>query len=162
MLKIADTFDGSITDGTGLRYVIFVQGCAHECKGCHNPETWDFNCGKNASTEDLFNEITEDPIIDGITFSGGDPMYQAKECTELAKLIKEKTDLSIWCYTGFTYEEVLKDKSMSEFLNYIDVLVDGLFINELKSLELDFKGSSNQRVIDIKETRKRNSIVTLY
>lgn len=135
-------------NGDGLRVVLWVAGCTHHCKNCQNPETWDINGGipfdKNAK-EEIFNDLKKD-YISGITFSGGDPLHpkHRKEVLELAKEIKEKFPTkTIWCYTGFLYEEV-KD---IENLKYIDVLVDGEFKEELKDVNLPWVGSSNQRVI---------------
>ncbi len=162
MINIAGTVNDSITDGDGLRYTIFVQGCKHKCFKCQNPETWSFEKINNVETDKLFKEITSNPILDGITFSGGDPMYQAHECMELAKRIKSETDLNIWCYTGFTYEELIKMDDCKQFLEYIDILVDGPYIDNLRSLSLKFRGSSNQRVIDVQESLKKGKIILLY
>lgn len=144
-----------MVDGEGIRYAIFVQGCKHYCPGCHNPETWDMKSGKLKSVDTIVTAIRKKKHIDGITLSGGDPMYQAKACVELAKKLKE-FDYNIWCYTGFTYEEIIdgEDEAMKELLKYIDVLVDGPFIESKKSLEVPFKGSSNQRIIHLVNGKK--------
>lgn len=158
-IKIAGTIPESYTDGEGIRYALFTQGCAHACKDCHNPETWDFNGGAYKNITDIFSELCDNELLDGITFTGGDPMYQAGPCSQLAKLIKENTDLNIWCYTGFTFDECLEHPDMREFLRYIDVLVDGPYEESCRSLHIPFKGSSNQRIIDVKKSFDSNNIV---
>lgn len=158
-IRIAGIIEESITDGPGYRYTIFTQGCKHNCKGCHNPETWNFNGGKTIEVDRLYNNILKDPLLEGITFSGGDPMYQPLECMELASLVKLHGGLTIWCYTGFTYEEVLEDSDKRRFLEYIDVLVDGPFVESEKSLDLTFKGSRNQRIIDVKKSLTSGEVV---
>ncbi|MCL2567006.1 MAG: anaerobic ribonucleoside-triphosphate reductase activating protein [Alphaproteobacteria bacterium] len=149
-LKIAGREPNSIVDGEGLRYVIFFQGCPHHCVGCHNMETWNINGGVDSSVENEINLIAKYVgHIDGITISGGDPFFQYSVLLELVKSIKEIYSLNIWVYTGYTIEEIHK-LGMIEVLDYINVLVDGKFILELKSPKLPFIGSSNQRVIRIK------------
>lgn len=143
MLKINTIIKESIVDGEGLRYVIFVQGCPHHCKGCHNPQTWSTRSGLFVDINTIIDDIKSNPLLDGVTFSGGEPMLQSEVLTELAKEIK-KLGLNIWCYTGFKYEDIKESKK--EFLKYIDVLVDGKFIEELKCLG-EYYGSSNQRII---------------
>ena len=145
MLKINSIIKESIVDGEGLRYVIFVQGCPHHCKGCHNPQTWRTDKGHAVTIESLLDDIKKNPLLDGVTFSGGEPMLQSEALTELAKEIK-KLGLNIWCYTGFKYEDIKESKK--DFLKYIDVLVDGKFIEELKCLG-EYYGSSNQRNIKL-------------
>lgn len=143
MLNINTVIKESIVDGEGLRYVIFVQGCPHHCKGCHNPQTWRTDKGHTVTIESLLDDIKSNPLLDGVTFSGGEPMLQSEELTKLAKEIK-KLGLNIWCYTGFTYEQIKESKK--DFLQYIDVLVDGKFIEEQKCLG-EYYGSRNQRII---------------
>ena len=160
-IRVAGIIPESYTDGTGIRYTIFVQGCKHGCYNCQNKETWDFNSGTEIDIDKLMEQIEDNPLLDGITFSGGDPMYQPEQCKELAKLIKKKTNLNIWCYTGFDFEELLDNDKQRDFLNYIDVLVDGAYKEELRSLELRFRGSSNQRIIDVNESLNSGEIVLL-
>ena len=121
----------SIVDGEGIRAVLWTQGCHHHCKGCHNQETWDFNGGYLVDVEEIKKEISELQGQDGITLSGGDPMFQVDACLEIAKYCKE-LNLNVWCYTGYTFDQLLslKNPKILEFLNYIDVLVDGKFILE--------------------------------
>ena len=135
-----------MADGPGLRTAIYCAGCLHHCKGCHNPQSWEMAGGEERSVESLLEEIKSDSISD-VTFSGGDPFYQAEAFTELARRIKEETSKTIWCWTGFTLEEIQADPVMSRMLEYLDVLVDGPFILEQRDTDLLFRGSPNQRII---------------
>lgn len=154
----------SIVDGEGLRAVIWAQGCSHNCKGCHNPETHDFNGGFLVPLEDVKKQIAGIRCHDGVTFSGGDPMFQIDAFCELAKYIKS-LGLNIWCYTGFKFETLLKmaskNPTLMELLENIDVLVDGKFDLSQKSLNLYYKGSRNQRIIDVKSSLLGNAIVEI-
>lgn len=150
----------SVVDGPGIRTVIWTQGCPHHCKFCHNPETHSFTGGVLVNVDDVINEIKETEIQDGITFSGGDPMMQPIPCMEIAKKCKEM-GLNIWCYTGFLFEELLDKKDCLEFLKYVDVLVDGKFDNNLKSYSAKFRGSKNQRIINVKSSLKKKKAVCL-
>lgn len=153
MLNISGIEPESFVDGEGIRYAIFVQGCKHACTGCHNPETWSFKENKLKSTEELLGEILADPLLDGITLSGGDPFYQAEGCIELIEQLRNKRpDMDIWAYTGFTWESIIKDANMRKMASLCDVVVDGPFIEKEKSLELLFRGSRNQRIIRAKDT----------
>lgn len=156
----ADIQTESIVDGPGLRAVIWTQGCKHRCPGCHNPQTWNCNGGVLVPVNCVKRAIDELKYHDGITFSGGDPMYQASACLSIAKYAKKK-GYNIWCYTGFTYEELIamEDKNINEFLSFIDILVDGRFIMAERNLSLLFRGSNNQKLIDMNETRKQNKII---
>lgn len=151
----ADLQSDSIVDGEGIRTVIWTQGCPHNCFGCHNACTHDFNGGDLVSVEDVKYALSKLKVQDGITFSGGDPMCQPEACAELASFAK-KLGMNIWCYTGYTYEQLItlskSKKSIMDFLENIDVLVDGKFIMEEKSLDATFRGSKNQRIIDVKES----------
>ncbi len=149
----------SIVDGKGLRAVIWFQGCSHNCLGCHNPSTHKFNTGKKLKTNEVFKLIDELSFQDGITISGGDPFFQPLAFLEILKYSKEK-EFNIWVYTGFTFEELLNmDDIHKEILTFIDVLVDGKFVLEEKDLTLKYKGSKNQRVIDVKKSLKSKDIV---
>ena len=145
-IRILDILEETMADGPGLRTSIYCAGCAHHCPGCHNPQSWDFAGGHEASVEELL-EIVKSDEFSNVTFSGGDPLYQVEAFTELARRIKEETGKTIWCYTGFRYEEILADSRLSQILPYLDVLVDGPFIQKLRDTELLFRGSSNQRII---------------
>lgn len=148
-LRIADTVEDSITDGEGLRYTIFVQGCPHHCDGCHNPTTHDFNDGKIVDTDELFCAFKNNVLLSGVTFSGGEPMCQAKPLLDLARRIRKETDLNITIFTGFTLEELKakNDPIINELLSLTYMLIDGKFELDKRDLTLTFRGSSNQRII---------------
>lgn len=149
VVRIQDILFETMADGEGLRTSIYFQGCRHYCKRCHNPQTWDMNGGYEVTIDYLLDLVKDDDFAD-VTFSGGDPLYQCDAVTELARRIKAETNKTIWCYTGFTYEEILDNAWLSQILPYIDVLVDGKFVEELKTTELPFRGSLNQRIIKLK------------
>ena len=148
MIRVLKIIEDTTVDGPGFRTSIYCAGCAHECKGCHNPQSWDFNGGEEMTTEEIMKIIEADPYAD-VTFSGGDPMYQAEGFIELARAIRERTNKTIWCYTGFTYEALLKMPKQKELLELIDVLVDGPYVESLRDPDLLFRGSSNQRIISL-------------
>ncbi len=148
MIRVLDIIEDTTVDGPGFRTSIYCAGCAHACKGCHNPQSWDFNGGREMTTDEIMKIIEADPYAD-VTFSGGDPMYQAEGFIELARAIRQRTDKTIWCYTGFTYEALLKMPKQRELLELIDVLVDGPFVESLRDPDLLFRGSSNQRIISL-------------
>lgn len=162
-IRIAGKVNDSIVDGEGLRFTIFTQGCPHHCFNCHNPKTWDFNSGKVIDTSSLIKEIKENPLLDGVTFSGGEPFMQPIPLTELAKEIHEMK-LNVWSFTGFTFEELINknDKNINEMLKNIDVLIDGEYIDSLRDIGLKFRGSSNQRIIDLKKTLLEKNKVNIY
>ena len=160
IILAADVQADSCVDGQGLRAVVWTQGCPHHCPGCHNPQTWNQQDGALVPVNFVKRRIDELKYHDGLTFSGGDPMIQAAACYDIAKYaIKRK--LNIWCYTGYYYEELIamKNKDINNFLSVIDVLVDGRFVMAERSLDLLFRGSSNQRLIDMKETRKQGKVI---
>lgn len=136
-----------MVDGPGFRTSIYCAGCRHACPGCHNPQSWDFSGGRDMSTEELMRIIEKDPFAN-VTFSGGDPMYQAEGFAELAREIHKRTNKDIWCYTGFTFESLIHHHQR-ELLEQIEVLVDGPYIEKLHDPDLHFRGSSNQRLIDV-------------
>lgn len=147
-VRILDIIFETMVDGVGLRTSVYFAGCKHYCKGCHNPQSWDMNGGYEVTIDYLLDLIKDDEFAD-VTFSGGDPLYQCDAVTELARRIKEETDKTIWCYTGFTYEEILENEWLKQILPYIDVLVDGPFVENLKTDEISFVGSSNQRKLNL-------------
>ena len=152
----------SIVDGEGIRMVLWTQGCSHNCPGCHNPNTHSFDGGFLKQVDEIKKEISQVKNHDGITLSGGDPFFQIDSCLEIAKFCKEQ-GLNVWCYTGFTFEELMTlnrfNKKVKEFLSYIDVLIDGKFIESEKSLTLKFRGSRNQRVLNVKDSLKKEKPV---
>ena len=154
----ADLQCDSIVDCEGIRTVIWTQGCPHNCKGCHNPSTHDFSSGYLVDVEDVIEELKQLKNQDGITLSGGDPVCQSEACTEICKAAHE-LGLNVWCYTGFTFEQMLLNPKHRELLNHIDVLVDGKFILEQKSLDIYFRGSRNQRIIDVPLSLERQQVV---
>ena len=151
----------SIVDGEGIRSVVWTQGCIHNCYGCHNPETHDFNKGILREVSEVIDEIKELEFQDGITLSGGDPLCQIDACLEIAKFC-QLNGLNVWCYTGYKTEDLLlranKETNLKELLENIDVLVDSPFILELKSYNVPFRGSSNQRIVDSKRSIKENKV----
>lgn len=161
-LRIAGTVLESIVDGPGMRYTIFVQGCPHNCPGCHNPQTHDFDAGKVVSIEELFAECTEDPLISGVTFSGGEPFSQPEPLYYLGKLFKER-GYDLWCYSGWTWKELWhkaeNEKYVRKLLEILDVLVDGRFILERKTLSLPFRGSENQQLIDVQASISEGFVI---
>lgn len=144
-------------DGPGWRTSIYCAGCNHRCEGCHNQLTWDFGAGYSMTIDDLIEELRQ--TEGNITFTGGDPMYQADAFTELARRIREDLKRTIWCYTGFTYEQVLEDSKMQKLLPYLEVLVDGPFVQSQRNLNLLFRGSSNQRLIDVQKSLLEQRVV---
>ena len=158
----ADLQLDSIVDGPGLRAVLWTQGCSHHCKGCQNPHTWDFEGGGLVPIDMVKDALDELEYHTGLTLSGGDPMFQPEACLEIAKYARSK-GLNIWVYTGFTFEELLKMSKQKpvylEFLENIDVLVDGRFILEERDLSMLFRGSRNQRLIDVQKTLESGNIV---
>lgn len=161
-IRIAGVIKESTVDGPGFRYVIFTQGCPHHCEGCHNPETHDMNGGKLESIKTLAEDITKNPLLKGITLSGGEPFMQAKKLAKLLSLIDLKR-YSVMTYTGFKYEYLINnandDNGYLELLKLTDVLIDGKFMKDLKSSSAKFRGSTNQRAINVKSSLKENSII---
>ena len=159
-LRIAGTVNDSIVDGPGIRYTIFTQGCPHHCPGCHNPQTHDFAGGQDADVEKILDEIFKNPILSGVTFSGGEPFCQAEALVPIAEAIKEKGK-HLMIYTGYLLEHLQKMESVGvqRLLELADVIVDGPFILAEKNLTLSYRGSENQRVIDMVKTRKSGEVV---
>ncbi|MBE7029425.1 MAG: anaerobic ribonucleoside-triphosphate reductase activating protein [Ruminococcaceae bacterium] len=151
------TYSSSV-DGTGFRDVLFVAGCPHRCEGCHNPKTWDFNAGKKVNCDEIFLNLNKSSITN-VTFSGGEPFCQAEALLYLARRIKKETKKTIWIYSGYLFEEIILDKIKLNLLKECDVLVDGKFEKDKKGLNLKFKGSENQRIIDIKKSLKENKVI---
>lgn len=161
-LTIAGVVKESIVDGPGIRYTVFTQGCPHHCPGCHNPQTWAFEGGQPTTAQALFEDFQKDPILKGITFSGGEPFCQPEPLTELAKLV-HGAGKDVTIFTGYTYEQLLEkqDPAVDALLAQCDLLIDGPFVMAQRNLELWFRGSENQRLIDMKKTRQAGCVVLL-
>ena len=155
-LRVAGIIKNSVVNGIGIRDVLFLQGCRHRCEGCHNPETWDTNGGTVMLLEDLLCELSDSP--NDITISGGEPLLQYEDLIVLLSGINNLSGKRFWLYTGFRYEEIPND-ILKELSKYVDVLVDGRFQEDKKDLTLQFRGSSNQRLIDLPMSIKENKIV---
>lgn len=154
-IRIAGTVNDSIVDGPGIRFTIFTQGCNHHCKNCHNPQTRDLNDGFVVSIEDILKDIKKNPLLQGITISGGEPFLQSEECLELVKETKEfNSELDVIIYSGYTYDELIefasKNKNMRDLLEICDYLVDGKYEEDKRDLSLKFRGSKNQKIINLK------------
>ena len=147
-MRIHDTIQDSIVDGPGLRFVVFTQGCPHHCPRCHNPETHDPNSGREVSVDDLIADMQKNPLLDGLTLSGGEPFSQAEDCAKLARAAHDM-GLSVWCYTGWTLEQLQTMPEAAVLLREIDVLVDGVYIDAQHSFDLKWRGSANQRIIEL-------------
>lgn len=161
-LRIAGIVNDSIVDGVGMRFTIFVQGCPHHCSGCHNPQTHDFSGGKDTTTEELLSKIKANPLLDGVTFSGGEPFCHASVLAALGKEI-HAMGLNIVTYTGYTFEELIAGSSnhpeWTELLRETDILIDGRFEESLKSYDIRFRGSTNQRYLDAKASLEQCTAV---
>lgn len=159
-MRIANTVQDSIVDGPGLRFTVFTQGCPHHCPGCHNPSTHNPAGGREISVAALAEQMASNPATAGLTLSGGEPFSQAAECVALAKLAHAQ-GRNVWTYTGYRYEELAasEDQTWQALLAETDVLVDGPFVEALKSYEAHFRGSANQRLIDIKRSRTEGEAV---
>ena len=157
MIRVLDILEDTMVDGPGFRTSIYCAGCRHQCPGCHNPQSWAFDGGREMTTEQIMKIIEADPYAN-VTFSGGDPMYQASGFAELAREIHKRTNKDIWCYTGFTFESLINPEQR-ELLELLDVLVDGPFIEKLRDTDLLFRGSSNQRLIDVQASLYKGKVV---
>lgn len=161
-IRLFGTANDSIVDGPGIRFAIFTQGCYHNCEGCHNPESHDVNGGYIEDCDKLIKQIAENSLLDGVTFSGGEPFLQAKPLTYIAKKVKT-LGLNTMAYTGYLFEDLLsganEENGWREFLENIDILVDGKFILAERSIDLNFKGSKNQRILDVKASLDANEAI---
>lgn len=159
-IRISGVAEESVVDGPGLRYAVFAQGCPHHCPGCHNPQTHDPLGGREESVAALAAAMGKNPLLSGLTLTGGEPLLQPEACAYLAQAARSM-GLSVWIYTGFVWEDLLKDQNEAvlRLLRRADVLVDGRFEQKLRSLELAFRGSSNQRLIDVQKSLRSGSVV---
>jgi anaerobic ribonucleoside-triphosphate reductase activating protein len=161
-IRVAGIVKESIVDGPGIRYVVFAQGCRHHCPGCHNPQTHSFEGGSIMDTDDMLEQIKGNPLLDGITLSGGEPFEQAPGFAELARKAGE-LGLNVMIYTGYSYEEIMAGSGVhpdwGRLLGLADILVDGPFVEEEKDYTLRFRGSKNQRIIDLKKTRLSGEVI---
>lgn len=158
MISVLDILEDTTVDGPGFRTTIYCAGCPNHCPGCHNPESWNQGNGQAMETEEILERVLADEFAN-VTFSGGDPMYQAKGFTELAQAIKAKSDKNIWCYTGYLFENLVKMPDQKALLEQIDVLVDGPFIESQKDEDLLFRGSANQRLIDVQASLQAGEVL---
>lgn len=163
-LRIAGITDDSIVDGPGIRLTVFVQGCPHNCEGCHNPQTHDFSAGVDMTVDEIMGRINANPLLDGVTFSGGEPFCQAAALSELGRMVQKK-GLNVITYSGYTYEYLRKnsdnENNYGKLLDVSDYLVDGPFIAGQKDMLLKFRGSRNQRIIDVKKSEENGLAVTV-
>lgn len=159
-LRLFGIAEESVVDGPGFRYAVFVQGCPHNCPGCHNPESHDFDGGTLRDIDSIFQEICQDPLLRGVTFSGGEPFCQPGPLAELAKMVHSRS-LDVMVYTGWTLEQLqaMENPEVHALLEQADYLVDGPFILAQRDIDLNFRGSSNQRVLDMKRTREEHTPV---
>ncbi|MGL4790930.1 MAG: anaerobic ribonucleoside-triphosphate reductase activating protein [Anaerotignaceae bacterium] len=157
-IRISSVVNDSIVDGVGFRLAVFTQGCTHNCEGCHNQHTHDLKGGKLVDVESIVELMRENPLLDGITITGGEPFLQSEQCGYLAKMA-HSLNLNVWTYTGYTYEELMTNEAFKPLLDNTDILIDGKFQQELRTLELRFKGSKNQRIIDLNQTRETGEII---
>ncbi|UKK50740.1 anaerobic ribonucleoside-triphosphate reductase activating protein [Prevotella sp. E13-17] len=157
MISVLRIIEDTMVDGPGFRTSIYCAGCRHQCAGCHNPQSWDFEGGQAMTTDEIMSVIEDDPYAN-VTFSGGDPMYQPEGFAELAQAIKTRTDKDIWCYTGFTYESLVSNPRQKALLEKIDVLVDGPFVKSQRDETLHFRGSRNQRLIDVPASLREGKV----
>lgn len=158
-MRIANTVSDSIVDGPGLRFTVFTQGCPHSCPSCHNPATHDPAGGREATVAELAGEMLSNPLTDGLTLSGGEPFLQAEDCAQLARIAHEK-GLNVWTYSGYTYEQLTaaQNPSWDALLQATDVLVDGPFLLAEQSYNAHFRGSRNQRLIDVAQSLRAGRV----
>ncbi len=157
-IRVMDITYSSSVDGDGFRDVLFVSGCPHRCGGCHNPETWDYDAGTLQSADELYQKLTKSTLTD-VTLSGGEPFEQSEALGVLVKKIKETTKKNVWVYSGYLFEEIALDEKKKKLLEMCDVLVDGRFEKEKADEDLLFRGSSNQRIIDVQKSLKSGKAV---
>lgn len=158
MISVIKIMEDTTVDGPGFRTTVYAAGCLNACPGCHNPQSWDIRAGRMMTTEDIMQVIRADEFAD-VTFSGGDPMFQPEGFAELARAVKRETGKNIWCYTGYTFEALRRNRSQAELLQYIDVLVDGPYVEAQRDTDLRFRGSRNQRLVDVQASLREDRVV---
>lgn len=157
-IRVLNIIEDTTVDGPGFRTSIYCAGCPHHCPGCHNPQSWVADGGHEMSVEDIMEVIEADPFAH-VTFTGGDPMQQAEGFTELAQAIHQRTNKTIWCYTGYTFENLLKMPAQRKLLEHLDVLVDGPYVENQRDTDLLFRGSANQRLINVPRSLAADKVV---
>ena len=157
--RVIDIVEGTSVDGPGLRTSIYFAGCQHHCEGCQNPQSWPADAGKDMDEEEVMKVIRYNGF--DVTFSGGDPLFQAEAVARLARRIKQELGLNIWCYTGYRWEQIADKPAYRPLLETIDVMVDSPFILALRDTSLRFRGSSNQRIIDVKASLDKNKLIDI-
>lgn len=157
MISLIKIIEDTTVDGPGFRTAVYAAGCPNACPGCHNPRSWSIESGRLTPVADIFDVIRADEFAD-VTFSGGDPMFQPAGFAKLARMIKAQTDKNIWCYTGYTFERLLRNESQRALLEWIDVLVDGPYVEAQRDPDLLFRGSRNQRLIDVPASLRSGQI----
>lgn len=157
--RVIDIVEGTSVDGPGLRTSIYFAGCQHHCEGCQNPQSWPADAGKDMDEEEVMKVIRYNGF--DVTFSGGDPLFQAEAVAQLARRIKQELGLNIWCYTGYRWEQIADNPAYRPLLETIDVMVDSPFILALRDTSLRFRGSSNQRIIDVKASLDKNKLIDI-
>ncbi len=156
-MKVFKTLKETTADGPGVRYAVYVSGCEHHCKGCHNPQTWDFEAGTELDIYQIKAEIAANSLLDGLTVSGGEPLHP-RNVDGTLRLLSEFQHMNIWLFTGYLYEDIQKDPKQSQCLQYVDVLVDGPYVESERILEdIDFRGSANQRILHVKKLEERTA-----
>lgn len=156
-IRVLDIKYGTSVDGVGLRTSIYCAGCENHCVGCHNPQSWDENGGEPILVEELFDRVVDADM--NVTFTGGDPMFHPEGFIKLAKMIKERTDKTIWCYTGYRFEDLLQHPVRRQLVELCDVIVDGKFVEKERDISLHFRGSRNQRIIDVPKSLQGDVIL---
>lgn len=158
MISVIKIVEDTTVDGPGFRTSVYAAGCPNACPGCHNPQSWSLSAGRMMSTEDIMRVIRADEFAD-VTFSGGDPMFQPQGFAELARAIKTETTKNIWCYTGYTFEALMHNSRQTDLLHWIDVLVDGPYVEAERDPDIPFRGSRNQRLIDVQASLRQDRVV---
>lgn len=158
-MRVLDIVEGTTVDGPGLRTSIYVAGCKHRCPECHNPQSWDFDAGREMTEEEVFDIVRRNGF--NVTFSGGDPLYSASEVALLCRRIREELHKNIWCYTGFLWESIVEKEEFFPLLQNVDVIVDGPYLAARRDTSLRFRGSGNQRIIDVQRSLAEGRVVQL-